>query len=180
MKEFSRYKNGINRTWARFIVINANKKSTSNATWRSLWAIQWLFWGHPPFPPYLRVWMTAPTPPPPPLLSKDLDPPLAICCIYRIRFHSSPSRRLGYIKWTNSLVRQTETQLFTALCKGFRIPESWALGSGIQSRQQLESRIQAALTTKNLETSTWNPKSTPCIILMIFCWDNLSEGAQSL
>ena len=134
----------------------------------------------PPLPPpYLRVWMTAPTPIPP-LLSKDLDPPLAICCIYRIRFHSSPSRRLGYIKWTSSLVRQTETQLFTALCKGFRIPESWALGSGIQSRQQLESRIQAALTTKNLETSTWNPKSTPCIILMIFCWDNLSEGAQSL
>ena len=166
MKEFSRYKNGINRTGARFIVINANKKSTSNATWRSLWAIQWLFWGH--------------LPPPPTPLSKDLDPPLAICCIYRIRFHSSPSRRLGYIKWTNSLVRQTETQLFTALCKGFRIPESWALGSGIQSRQQLESRIQAALTTKNLETSTWNPKSTPCIILMIFCWDNLSEGAQSL
>ena len=145
MKEFSRYKNGINRTWARFIVINANKKSTSNATWRSLWAIQWLFWGHPPFPPYLRVWMTAPTPPlpPPPLLSKDLDPPLAICCIYRIRFHSSPSRRLGYIKWTNSLVRQTETQLFTALCKGFRIPESWAWDPEF-----------------NLANS-WNPESKP-------------------
>lgn len=132
MKEFSQYKNFINRTWARFIVINANKKSTSNATSRSLWAIQWLFWGRPPHS-YLRVWINAPNPPTP--LSKDLDPPLAICCIYRITFHSSPSRLLGYIKWTNSLVRQTETQLFTAPCKGFRIPESWALGSGIQLKE---------------------------------------------
>ena len=102
----------------------------------------------PPPPPYLRVWITVPTPPPPPphLLSKDLDPPLAICCIYRIRFHSSPSRLLGYIKWINSVVRQTETQLFTAPCEGFRIPESWALGSGIQLK---ETRISPTVGIRN-------------------------------
>ena len=129
--------------------------------------------------------MTTPTPPPP-------LPYLKTCILHwpYVAFIVYDFTRVlqGFLAILNEQTRWFVKRKLSCLpphirVSGFRNPGLWDPEFNSrkpESRQRLESGIQAALTTKNLETSTWNPKSTTCIILIIFCCDNLTEEAQSL
>ena len=84
----------------------------------------------------------------------------------------------------NKHVGSSNENSAAAPCKGFRIPESWAVGSGIQLKETGISPTVGIRNPSSNDKESGNQYLESKIHTLYdsddICCDNLTEGAQSL